>query len=236
MNYLLCLVFVLGAGFGSAYTAHFLSGAEFSDWLFRWQTLAAGTLAAGIGLGSALLVLIQIQRRQKEITENLERESRTAKAALPQALSSLSKYASSVHSYILGTGSKPQPNEEAISALRNVLRFIESGDADWILKIIVLNQIIEARLENFSKSHFYTIQMQNREKVQRLYDICEFAALIYRAFPFSRNQNNYIETAPLSEEDIKNAHHQCFEPSVTQMNVALEQELFDEIESRTKNI
>lgn len=227
----LVIVLLLGILLGGWIEFLFLAGwVQFWTVANSWQTMIAGLLALIAAILTFHLVRTQIymQREQAEEDQQLVRtqielqrhqieeeqqrhdlqqrkKSLAARAELPDALSSLSRFATECGKYILTDGSRYTPGSprDAISAVKNSIEHVDLISARQLFELVKFYQLHNARFMAYADSGGGGLA--NDE----LCDLAHLQFLINNLFEFARGE---IEVAPepdASQSEMVTALKNC---------------------------
>ena len=177
------------------------------DWLEDWQTLVSGMLAVGAALWTVFTLRQQIneQKAQTEAVairhrELLERKHRAARSQLPLTLSSICEYASNCIGFFMETEeSLPPTIDPAVASLEKVVEYADADSADALIRLAGHYQVHNARLQPLEGSDSFLF------KVERIYDAAVLYAYAERSFPYARGEEKFINSRPLSREEVDRA-------------------------------
>lgn len=169
----------------------------FPDFLFKWQTLAAGLIAILGALGT-----IRAMRRKER--EEQKRKQRAAIFPLADALSEVCRYSQSGMAHLVAVDMAPRDFDEVLSpetieVLKEVTEWFEGDEGIATGVIGPKYQLCRAR----SKGNVGEATSDYRYEV-----ICDFAelyALASRLFSFSRWKKEQITTGKVSRQEIDTA-------------------------------
>ncbi len=182
------------------------------DWinfLYEWQTLVAGLIALIGALGTIAIVKHQINLEKERYLNDRKSKMFAARAALPDALSEICKYAKhcvEYHSNSLlahfeieavpnTTIVLTKPPFEAANSIKESIEYLDPVSAKKMFELLVFFQIHNARL---------TENDQSRETIdQFIFDAIKLYALSERLFPYARMIEDSAPDTELDKERIE---------------------------------
>jgi hypothetical protein len=209
------------------------------DWLYDWQTLITGILAVSAAVYAAKISWSQLKASRDQIEVQREHDFRAragrlrvARAALPQALSQICRYAEAtieplkeVHATAnnlvertIKYGSLspaeaatlfPTFPPDALAALTGVLEFVDDEAVGKMIESILR----EAQVFDSRNSTLLTDQGINGVYIEAI--IAQALSLYARAeslFLYARNQNATVDAAPLWDRVFSVASRLRFTP------------------------
>jgi hypothetical protein len=181
--------------------------------LHEWQTLIASLIALGAACWTIRKISKQIDLQEKQIEFDRERYESTqksktwaARAALPDALSSLCGFIKSCVIFLMSTEQNresPSPSSDAINVLKTSIEYIDPVSARKLFKIVVFYQIHNARFfDDYAQGAQY-------QKVRQIYDAVHLRALIDQVFEYARDNAEAIPDTDLNNDNMKAALRTC---------------------------
>lgn len=193
------------------------NGSCFEFWLNRYQTLISGLLALAAAALTVRYLKLQINEERLRHENAVQAKSRAARIALPDALSAISGYTNSCIEY-LKVGSEhelPVLSEDAVSALKISVEFVEGNAAEIIVELLKFLQITRARLE------YHRVRF-GPENVERAYEIVFLRALNDSLYDFGRGDTQDVIDS-INRSDVITAYNICFSMR-TQSNLVCQED------------
>lgn len=137
-------------------------GAEWNGWPHEWDTLIVGLLAVVGATFSIRAVRQQITQVEAHRRDDLQRENVAARAALPVALSALTRYAKGCADELLPATkldqnqlaarqfSFPTVPDQIIPVVRDCVRFADGGKRDELADLLSELQVQQTRIFEFA--------------------------------------------------------------------------------------
>lgn len=171
----------------------------------HWQTMIAGFLALGAAYKTISVIREQINQQnkqheehmenqkqqleqlEKQYSDTLERKKWTAQSQMPDALSGMVDYCTSV-AVELGNKEPTMPRlpSENIDALKLVIEHVERDAAQRIFELLNHYQIHNARLEDFFRLN--PVRPISGPNIDQLFfDVTKLYALTVSLFDYARN-------------------------------------------------
>lgn len=174
-------------------------------WLYHWQTLVGALLA----LAAAWWTIGVMRKQMKDETDRhndaLRRKQMAARAQMPDALSELGVYVRGCAARLIGTSDAlPAEPTAAITALKQVIEFINDGAATRAFELVSWYQVFRARMS-------HDIPAPDRaEFPDRMYDVALLQAYINSLYEYARNEEKDVDASAPSQEEMENALKNAF--------------------------
>lgn len=175
-------------------------------WVFEWQTLVGALLALGAAWWTIRVMRRQMKAETDRHDEATRRKRMAARAQMPDALSELGIYVRECAERLTGRAETlPAEPTPAITALKQVIEFINDGAAARSFELVSWYQVFRARMS-------HDIPHQERaEFADRLYDVALMQAYINSLYEYARNEENEVDTSKPSQEEMENALKNAFD-------------------------
>lgn len=167
--------------------------------LFDWQTLIAAAVALIAALWTIRVMNKQARDEQARHDDALYRKSLAARAQMPDALSSLSRFTEACVHWFDGGGTEPDRPDDAINALKNAIEYVDSSAAEPLFELIAFYQVHNSRL--FSP---HSLRV-GPEAADRLFDTARLRCMIDRLFSYARNEVHKVSEIKPTQKDMKEA-------------------------------
>lgn len=166
-------------------------------WLYHWQTLVGAILALAAALWTIRVMRKQMQAEEERHLYALRRKKMAARAQMPDALSELSAYMRRCADRIKGaTDALPDEPVAAVSALKQVIEFIDDDAAARTFQLVSWYQVFRARnahdVHNPAHPNF----------PEQLYDAALLQAYINSLYEYARNEADEVDNAEPSREAV----------------------------------
>jgi hypothetical protein len=166
-------------------------------WFYHWQTLVGALLALAAAWWTIRIMRKQMQAEEERHRHSLLRKKMAARAQMPDALSGLSAYVRGCGDRIKGaTDTLPDEPVAAVSALKQVIEFIDDDAAARTFQLVSWYQVFRARdmhdVPNAAHPNF----------PERLYDAALLQAYINSLYDYARNEADEVDTAEPSRDDM----------------------------------
>ncbi len=203
--------------------------------LYEWQTLLTGLLALAAAWLTVRKMNRQIEVHETEIANEEKnradaRRSKgwAARAAMPDALSGLSAFASKCMGCLQSekaAAELPTQPTSAIDAIKAAVEHVDPLSAKKLFELIVHYQIHNSRLWDLDR-------YRSTQVVQAQYDVVYLQALINRLYSFARNEVETVPDAALSRQDMITAFRACVGVAVSFGKEPEFRDLMERIERR----
>lgn len=164
--------------------------------LYDWQTLIGAILALIVAV--VTIVVMNGQRRDeierhKQETERQHdadrRKKMAVRAAMPDALSSLSQYARECGERLTGRADAlPDPPVQAMSTLQAAVEFIDDDAAKRTFELVSWYQVVSSRLASGVP------RTRNASYGEAIYDLALMQAYVNSLFEYARNETDDVTT------------------------------------------
>lgn len=195
--------------------------------LYNWQTLITGVMA----LVGAWITIRAVRRQSND---DAERKRRASRAMLPATLDAVHLYALATIQWLrstkekviyleqgkyanqpLSTGTSPRLDGETSKALQACVENFHLPEARFAAGLLSRAQVLQSNVSSLSdyfENHSgYQVKRVGllREVNQQIANAVELVALVARAFPFARNEQETVDGS-VDLYAIRNAFKLCF--------------------------
>ena len=175
------------------------------EWIFDWQTLVGALLALGAAWWTIRVMRRQMKAEADRHDDAMRRKGMAARAQMPDALSELGAYVRGCAERLTGRAEAlPAEPTAAITALKQVIEFINDGAAERSFELVSWYQVFRARM-----SHDIP-HPERAEFADRLYDVALMQAYVNSLYEYARNEEKNVDASDPSREEMENALKNAF--------------------------
>lgn len=175
------------------------------EWAFAWQTLIGALVALIAALWTISVMRDQMQAETDRHHDAQRRKRLAARAQMPDALSELGGYLRGCGAYLTNEADNlPVEPTAAISALKEVIEFIDDGAAERTFELVSWYQVFRARM-----SHGIPAP-EKAEFADRQWDATLLQAYVNSLFDYARNEADDVDTSKPSREEMIDALKNVF--------------------------
>ena len=197
---------------GICAVAALLAGFEFGwfkalpGFLYKWQTLIAGTIALFAAWLTVRTIRKQIKLQQSQFKDAQLRKMWVARAGMPDALSTLCEYTGKCVAYLRNADDNrqiPDAPAEAISVIKGSIEYVDPESAHKVFELIAHYQVHNARLSGHKDEN------DQAENDARIYDTVKLRSLVNRLFEYARNEVDAVPDVEINRDDMVSALRLC---------------------------
>lgn len=170
-----------------------------------WQTLVGALVALIAALWTIRVMRDQMRADTDRHHDALRRKRLAARAMMPDALSALGAYVRGCAAYLIGnTDALPAEPTASITALKEVIEFIDDKAAERTFELVSWYQVFKARMSADLPSS------ERAEFADRQWDAALFCAYVNSLFDYARNEADDVDTSPPSRDEMMDALKNAF--------------------------
>lgn len=170
-----------------------------------WQTLIGSLIALIAALWTIKVMRDQMKADTDRHHDAFRRKRLAARAMMPDALSALGAYVRGCAAYLIGNADAlPAEPTAAITALKEVIEFIDDKAAERTFVLVSWYQVFKARM---------SADLPTSEKAEfadRQWDAALLFAYVNSLFEYARNEVDDIDTSKPSRDEMKDALQNAF--------------------------
>lgn len=172
-----------------------MSGKDFIKLAYDWQTLISALLALLAAWWTVRTIKKQIAGEANRHADAQKRRELSARAQMPDALSTLSRFTEACMKYHDGRSQElPARSTEAVTVLKAAIEFIAPQPADKLFELVSFYQVHNARL--FSARR----RRAGPENADRMFDTTVLRFYIDRMYGYARNESEFVSDEFTSDD------------------------------------